>query len=77
MKRTDFLVVTGPEKMVITYKKAVKIEIHNLEEIPRSQRLGHFIKMQRKANKIINEIIKGESEFLFAQSLCHALANQN
>ena len=77
MKRSDFLVVTSKTKTVITYKQAVRIELDYNENAAPSLMLSNFIKQQRRANQIITDIIKGESTYLIAQSLIHAIANQN
>lgn len=77
MKRSDFLVVTSKTKTVITYKQAVRIELDYNEDSAPSLMLSNFIKQQRRANQIITDIINGESTYLIAQSLIHAIANQN
>lgn len=77
MKRTDFLVVTSKTKTVITYKQAVRIELDYNENAAPSLMLSNFIKQQRRANQVITDIINGESTYLIAQSLIHAIANQN
>ena len=77
MKRSDFLVVTGKDKTVITYKQAVRIELDYNENAAPSLMLSNFIKQQRRANQIITDIINGESTYLIAQALIHAIANQN
>ena len=77
MKRSDFLVVTSKTKTVITYKQAVRIELDYNENPAPSQMLANFIQQQRRANQIITDIINGESTYLIAQSLIHAIANQN
>ena len=77
MKRSDFLVVTSKTKTVITYKQAVRIELDYNENTAPSQMLANFIQQQRRANQVITDIINGESTFLIAQSLIHAIANQN
>ena len=77
MKRSDFLVVTSKTKTVITYKQAVRIELDYNENAAPSLMLSNFIKQQRRANQIITDIINGESTYLIAQSLIHAIANQN
>lgn len=77
MKRSDFLVVTSKTKTVITYKQAVRIELDYNEDSAPSQMLANFIQQQRRANQVITDIINGESTYLIAQSLIHAIANQN
>ena len=77
MKRSDFLVVTSKTKTVITYKQAVRIELDYNENVAPSLMLSNFIKQQRRANQIITDIINGESTYLIAQALIHAIANQN
>ena len=77
MKRSDFLVVTSKTKTVITYKQAVRIELDYNENAAPSLMLSNFIKQQRRANQIITDIINGESTYLIAQALIHAIANQN
>lgn len=77
MKRSDFLVVTSKTKTVITYKQAVRIELDYNEDSAPSLMLSNFIKQQKRANQIITDIINGESTYLIAQSLIHAIANQN
>ena len=77
MKRSDFLVVTSKTKTVITYRQAVRIELDYNEDSAPSLMLSNFIKQQRRANQIITDIINGESTYLIAQSLIHAIANQN
>ena len=77
MKRSDFLVVTSKTKTVITYKQAVRIELDYNQNAAPSQMLANFIQQQRRANQVITDIINGESTFLIAQSLIHAIANQN
>lgn len=77
MKRSDFLVVTSKTKTVITYKQAVRIELDYNENAAPSLMLSNFIKQQRRANQVITDIINGESTYLIAQALIHAIANQN
>ena len=77
MKRSDFLVVTSKTKTVITYKQAVRIELDYNEDSAPSLMLSNFIKQQKRANQIITDIINGESTYLIAQALIHAIANQN
>lgn len=77
MKRSDFLVVTSKTKTVITYKQAVRIELDYNEDSAPSLMLSNFIKQQRRANQVITDIINGESTYLIAQALIHAIANQN
>lgn len=77
MKRSDFLVVTSKTKTVITYRQAVRIELDYNEDSAPSLMLSNFIKQQKRANQIITDIINGESTYLIAQSLIHAIANQN
>ena len=77
MKRSDFLVVTSKTKTVITYKQAVRIELDYNENAAPSLMLSNFIKQQKRANQIITDIINGESTYLIAQALIHAIANQN
>ena len=78
MTKKDFSVVTGKEKTVITFRKAVKIEVVNTDPIVQpSQMTANFIKQMRNANKIIEDLINGESTYLIAQALIHAIENQN
>ena len=77
MKRSDFLVVTSKTKTVITYKQAVRIELDYNEDSAPSLMLSNFIKQQKRANQVITDIINGESTYLIAQALIHAIANQN
>ena len=63
--------------LVISYKGIVKIDIESKERPAPSELMANFIKNQRKAARIIQDIINGESEYLLAQAMIHALANQN
>ena len=78
MTKKDFSVVTGKEKTVITFRGAVRIEVMNAEPIVQpSQMTANFIKQMRAANQIIADLINGESTYLIAQALIHAIENQN
>lgn len=74
MTKSDFSIVAGKEKTVITFKGAVRIEIENRNH---TNEIENMIKRVQTANRIIDDVIKGQSEYLVAQALIYAIESIN